>query len=100
MLLDFNPFCEMTDALLFTWEELQCGSVGGGEGEGPGDHSPELRVVECGSRIRPSDLAASRVPKVGHAPFEVWLGVAGGRGLHSFCIFFFCTHLFVVEGRC
>ena len=64
MLLDFNPFCEMTDALLFTWEELRRGSVGGGEGEGSGDHSSKLRVVECGSRIRPSDLTSSRVPKV------------------------------------
>ena len=80
ILLDFNPFCEMTDALLFTWEELRGGSVGGGEGEGPDDHSPELRVVEYGSRIRPSDLTASRVPKVGHLPSNDWACLVGVSG--------------------
>ena len=92
MLLDFNPFCEMTDALLFTWEELRCGSVGGGEGEGPSGHTPELRVVEFGSTIRPSDLSSSRVPKV-------------RRTLDCRCVCWAClvtmwACLLCVSGRC
>ena len=90
----------MTDALLFTWEELRGRSLGGGEGEGPSDHSPELRVVEYGSRICPSDLTSSRVPKVGHAALDDWaclVGVSGGCSLIT--LHFLLTFVCVFKGH-
>ncbi|KAL5517345.1 hypothetical protein EMCRGX_G002879 [Ephydatia muelleri] len=53
-LMDFNPFCPMTDPLLFTWEELARLDT----------ELPVVRVVESPGVMRPSDLYQCRLPKV------------------------------------
>lgn len=58
-LVDFNPFSPTTDAILFSWSELADGTMNTGK-----EGAPVIRVVEDASLIRPSDLHASRLPRV------------------------------------
>lgn len=53
VLVDFNPFCRVTDPLLFTWDELQTVSEGGAV----------LRVVEDPGNIKGHPHAANRIPQ-------------------------------------
>jgi len=53
VLVDFNPFCRVTDPLLFTWDEL--GAMAG--------TLPELRVIEDRESIKGHPYAANRVPQ-------------------------------------
>jgi hypothetical protein len=60
-LIDINPFGEMTDPLLFSWDELRnwvCPPQGG-----VSPTSPQIRVIDSEGTIRPSDLELSRLPK-------------------------------------
>ena len=57
-LVDFNPFCPMTDGLLFSWNELVKGTICN-DGE-----APVIRVVEGKPGVQPHDLHTSRLPKV------------------------------------
>lgn len=52
-LMDFNPFCPMTDPLLFSWEELVTLDT----------HPPLMKVVESPGVVQPSDLYQCRLPK-------------------------------------
>ena len=61
-LVDFNPFCSKTDALLFSWEELT--SIAS-DGDAPAIR-PVMRVVESASTVQPHDLHDSRLPQVTH----------------------------------
>lgn len=54
ILIDFNPFCRVTDPLLFTWPEL-CDIQ-------PGT-PPHFRVVESQDGVKSHPYAASRVPQ-------------------------------------
>ena len=53
----------MTDALLFTWEELSYIALGRSDGGSKG--LPILRFVSGECSIQPSDLQSFRLPKVG-----------------------------------
>ena len=52
LLIDFNPFCRVTDPLLFSWEEL-----GGMTGQ------PVFRAIESQECIKGHPYAANRVPQ-------------------------------------
>lgn len=52
----------MTDALLFTWDELSL--IVARRWEGGSEGVPIVRVVEAGGSIQPSDLQSFRLPKV------------------------------------
>ena len=57
ILVDFNPFCRVTDPLLFSWEEIL--SL-------PGDHDvsqPLFRIVESQEHIKGHPYASNRVPQ-------------------------------------
>uniref|UniRef100_A0A8D0UZI6 Translation initiation factor eIF2 assembly protein n=2 Tax=Sus scrofa TaxID=9823 RepID=A0A8D0UZI6_PIG len=65
-LIDFNPFGEVTDALLFTWEELLSGrSVRGdlSEGEAPEQDAPTFRCTNSEVTVQPSPYLSYRLPK-------------------------------------
>ncbi|XP_074657921.1 translation initiation factor eIF2 assembly protein-like [Tubulanus polymorphus] len=53
-LLDFNPFGETTDSLLFDWTELR---------ESDADSEPEFRCVERESGVQPNEFHPYAVPK-------------------------------------
>lgn len=54
LLVDFNPFCRVTDPLLFSWEEL-CGISPGSQ--------PVFKVVESQDSIKGHPYGANRVPQ-------------------------------------
>jgi len=58
-LMDFNPFCENTDALLFTWEYLHGLKIH------KMDRTADtiVRVVEDSDGIQPSPYLSYRLPK-------------------------------------
>ncbi len=68
MLVDINPFCVLTDPLLYTWDELEAWHGG----------VPELRLVDLSS-IQPSQYQGYRLPKVGRE---------GGRALYTIIILY------------
>lgn len=57
--LDFNPFGRRTDALLFTWEELETVDVNSHDFS----MSSVLRVVETEAGIQPSAYLSYRLPR-------------------------------------
>ncbi|XP_019316332.1 cell division cycle protein 123 homolog isoform X4 [Panthera pardus] len=65
-LIDFNPFGEVTDSLLFTWEELISGRNLKGdfsEGEGLEQDSPAFRCTNSEVTVQPSPYLSYRLPK-------------------------------------
>ncbi|KAM4670723.1 translation initiation factor eIF2 assembly protein isoform 2-T5 [Amazona ochrocephala] len=65
-LIDFNPFGEVTDSLLFTWEELTSGkNLKGdqGEGEATEQDSPVFRCTNSKVTVQPSPYLSYRLPK-------------------------------------
>uniref|UniRef100_A0A8C6YS83 Translation initiation factor eIF2 assembly protein n=1 Tax=Nothoprocta perdicaria TaxID=30464 RepID=A0A8C6YS83_NOTPE len=65
-LVDFNPFGEVTDSLLFTWEELMSGnSLKGeqGEGEATEQDCPVFRCTNSKVTVQPSPYLSYRLPK-------------------------------------
>ncbi|XP_075455604.1 translation initiation factor eIF2 assembly protein [Ascaphus truei] len=65
-LIDFNPFGEVTDSLLFTWEELArgknlCGPPG--EGESVEQDCPAFRCTTSEVTVQPSPCLSYRLPK-------------------------------------
>ena len=61
-MVDFNPYSPMTDALLFTWDELS--HIVARRWEGGSEGVPVVRIVEGEGSIQPSDLQSFRLPKV------------------------------------
>ncbi|XP_067324973.1 translation initiation factor eIF2 assembly protein isoform X4 [Anolis sagrei] len=65
-LIDFNPFGEVTDSLLFTWEELMSGnSLKDGQDEGAAmelDY-PSFRCTNSNLTVQPSPYLSYRLPK-------------------------------------
>ncbi|KAH0616438.1 hypothetical protein JD844_027531 [Phrynosoma platyrhinos] len=65
-LIDFNPFGEVTDSLLFTWEELRSGnSLRDEQGEGAAmevDY-PSFRCTNSNLTVQPSPYLSYRLPK-------------------------------------
>uniref|UniRef100_A0AAR2LZ66 Translation initiation factor eIF2 assembly protein n=1 Tax=Pygocentrus nattereri TaxID=42514 RepID=A0AAR2LZ66_PYGNA len=58
-LIDFNPFGEVTDSLLFTWEELTSGnSLTDSE-----DTSPAFRYTTSEVTVQPSPCLSYRIPR-------------------------------------
>ncbi|KAG8576952.1 hypothetical protein GDO81_010027 [Engystomops pustulosus] len=60
-LIDFNPFGEVTDSLLFTWEELINGRVSGDE-----DRDQDFPTFYCTTSevtVQPSPYLSYRLPK-------------------------------------
>ena len=57
-LVDFNPFCPMTDSLLFTWTEIR------ELVDRPQSGVPVLKIVSDPAGIQPSSLHSYRVPMV------------------------------------
>ena len=64
----------MTDALLFSWDELASGSVAS-DGDAPAI-SPVIRVVETKSAVRPHSLHESRLPQVISDVFAMYFSVS------------------------
>ncbi|XP_074874033.1 translation initiation factor eIF2 assembly protein isoform X2 [Carettochelys insculpta] len=65
-LIDFNPFGEVTDSLLFTWEELTSGkNLKGdhGEGEAMEQDYPAFRCTNSEVTVQPSPYLSYRLPK-------------------------------------
>ncbi|XP_019640214.1 PREDICTED: cell division cycle protein 123 homolog [Branchiostoma belcheri] len=66
LLVDLNPFCEVTDPLLFTWDELTSGETQGGsnstEGEG-GEEGVVFRYIKNEMGVQPNPLHSYRVPE-------------------------------------
>ncbi|GAB1285944.1 Cell division cycle protein 123 homolog [Apodemus speciosus] len=65
-LIDFNPFGEVTDSLLFTWEELTSennlrGDVS--EGDAQGQDSPAFRCTNSEVTVQPSPYLSYGLPK-------------------------------------
>lgn len=60
-LVDFNPFGEITDPLLFTWDELS--HVEPDEEADSGEVETMFRFVTSSSGVQPSPFLSSRVPK-------------------------------------
>lgn len=61
-LIDFNPFGEVTDSLLFTWEELTNGRVPGDEENVDQDY-PMFRNTTSEVTVQPSPYLSFRLPK-------------------------------------
>ena len=61
-MVDFNPYSPMTDALLFTWDELS--HIVARRWDGRSEGVPIVRIVEGEGSIQPSDLQSFRLPKV------------------------------------
>ncbi|XP_075713543.1 translation initiation factor eIF2 assembly protein isoform X2 [Rhinoderma darwinii] len=61
-LIDFNPFGEVTDSLLFTWEELINGRVPGDE-EDIDQDCPTFRYTTSEVTVQPSPYLSYRLPK-------------------------------------
>ncbi|XP_010182456.1 PREDICTED: cell division cycle protein 123 homolog, partial [Mesitornis unicolor] len=65
-LIDFNPFGEVTDSLLFTWEELTSGKnlkEDQGEGEATEQDYPVFRCTNSKVTVQPSPYLSYRLPK-------------------------------------
>lgn len=62
LLLDFNPFGCITDALLFTWEELESADVGVSDSDDL-QLPPVLRCLESPSGVRCNPYSAYAFPK-------------------------------------
>ncbi|KAL6077257.1 hypothetical protein STEG23_037712, partial [Scotinomys teguina] len=65
-LIDFNPFGEVTDSLLFTWEELTSENNLRGdfsEGDDQGQDSPAFRCTNSEATVQPSPYLSYRLPK-------------------------------------
>ncbi|EGV95431.1 Cell division cycle protein 123-like [Cricetulus griseus] len=65
-LIDFNPFGEVTDSLLFTWEDLTSeNNLRGdfGEGASQGQDSPAFRCTNSEVTVQPSPYLSYRLPK-------------------------------------
>ncbi|XP_009085142.1 cell division cycle protein 123 homolog [Serinus canaria] len=65
-LIDFNPFGEVTDSLLFTWEELISGKNLKGdqsEGEATEQDYPVFRCTNSKVTVQPSPYLSYRLPK-------------------------------------
>ncbi|XP_032205296.1 cell division cycle protein 123 homolog isoform X2 [Mustela erminea] len=65
-LIDFNPFGEVTDSLLFTWEELISGRNLKGdfsEGDTLEQDSPAFRCTNSEVTVQPSPYLSYRLPK-------------------------------------
>uniref|UniRef100_A0A8C3Y1A0 Translation initiation factor eIF2 assembly protein n=2 Tax=Catharus ustulatus TaxID=91951 RepID=A0A8C3Y1A0_CATUS len=65
-LIDFNPFGEVTDSLLFTWEELTSGKNLKGdqsEGEATEQDYPVFRCTNSKVTVQPSPYLSYRLPK-------------------------------------
>lgn len=58
-IVDFNPFCPITDSPLFTWSELKEIIDRNEQGKGP-----VFRIVSDPVGIVPSSLDTARLPKV------------------------------------
>ncbi|CAK8689343.1 translation initiation factor eIF2 assembly protein-like [Clavelina lepadiformis] len=65
-IIDFNPFGEMTDALLFTWNELQDGKLNSCEDsvdfKFAGDTNGQFRFASSTSTLQPSEFLSYRMP--------------------------------------
>ncbi|GFU00151.1 cell division cycle protein 123 homolog [Nephila pilipes] len=57
-LIDFNPFGIVCESLLFSWNELNSGSV-----KPNGNNLPEFRYVNSSCGVRPSTLSHHAVPQ-------------------------------------
>ncbi|XP_061817329.1 translation initiation factor eIF2 assembly protein isoform X1 [Nerophis lumbriciformis] len=57
-LIDLNPFGEVTDSLLFSWEELRCGGGVGQQQEGP-----DFRYTTSEVTVQPSPCLSYRIPR-------------------------------------
>ncbi|KAF6131099.1 hypothetical protein HJG60_007998 [Phyllostomus discolor] len=65
-LIDFNPFGEVTDSLLFTWEELISERNLKGdfsEGDALEQDSPAFRCTNSEVTVQPSPYLSYRLPK-------------------------------------
>uniref|UniRef100_A0A0B8RRB4 Translation initiation factor eIF2 assembly protein n=1 Tax=Philothamnus irregularis TaxID=1899461 RepID=A0A0B8RRB4_9SAUR len=65
-LIDFNPFGEVTDSLLFTWEEIRSGnSLKNDQTEGAAmeEESPSFRCTNSSLTVQPSPYLSYRLPK-------------------------------------
>ncbi|OXB77730.1 UNVERIFIED_CONTAM: hypothetical protein H355_011994 [Colinus virginianus] len=65
-LIDFNPFGEVTDSLLFTWDELTSGRNLKGdqsEGEATEQDYPAFRCTNSQVTVQPSPYLSYRLPK-------------------------------------
>ncbi|XP_005993898.1 translation initiation factor eIF2 assembly protein [Latimeria chalumnae] len=65
-LVDFNPFGEVTDSLLFTWEELTSGQnlkCESSEGEATEQDLPAFRDTTSEVTVQPSPYLSYRLPK-------------------------------------
>ncbi|XP_004712715.1 cell division cycle protein 123 homolog [Echinops telfairi] len=65
-LIDFNPFGEVTDSLLFTWEELISGKnlkADVSEGDALEQDSPAFRCTNSEVTVQPSPYLSYRLPK-------------------------------------
>ncbi len=76
-LVDFNPYCPMTDPLLFTWEQLTSGAVAAMAAQ---EQLPVLRLVD-GMSIQPSDLHTHRLP-------QDIIDLTSGEDIHKFADIF------------
>ncbi|XP_040199329.1 cell division cycle protein 123 homolog isoform X1 [Rana temporaria] len=61
-IIDFNPFGEVTDSLLFSWEELTKGANPGDEENVDQDH-PIFRYTTSEVTVQPSPYLSYRLPK-------------------------------------
>ncbi|KAM5172453.1 translation initiation factor eIF2 assembly protein isoform 1-T1 [Mantella aurantiaca] len=61
-LIDFNPFGEVTDSLLFTWDELTKGANPGDE-ENVDQDCPRFRYTTSEVTVQPSPYLSYRLPK-------------------------------------
>ncbi|XP_053107322.1 cell division cycle protein 123 homolog isoform X4 [Hemicordylus capensis] len=64
-LIDFNPFGEVTDSLLFTWEELSGNSLKDDQSEGAAMEQdyPSFRCTNSNLTVQPSPYLSYRLPK-------------------------------------
>ncbi|XP_014008645.1 cell division cycle protein 123 homolog isoform X1 [Salmo salar] len=65
-LIDLNPFGEVTDSLLFTWEELTSGnslSANQEEGETAQQEGPVFRYTTSDVTVQPSPCLSYRIPR-------------------------------------
>lgn len=65
-LIDFNPFGEITDSLLFTWEELTSGNnltANQTQGESALQDRPAFRCTTSEVTVQPSPCLSYRIPR-------------------------------------
>ncbi|CAH1269093.1 CDC123 [Branchiostoma lanceolatum] len=66
MLVDINPFCEVTDPLMFTWDELTSGEPLEGSNSTQGEGVAEgvvFRYIKSEMGVQPNPLHSYRVPE-------------------------------------